>query len=71
MTDEGWDTLPPEIRTAIQRRGEEVLGLQFYGITKDAFYEFADRALLSMDLTVEVGAKQYEQAMQDKAAMGG
>jgi hypothetical protein len=48
-----------------------VLGLQFYGITKDAFYEFADRALLSMDLTVEVGAKQYEQAMQDKAAMGG
>lgn len=76
MNDEGWDTLPPAVRTEVFRRGEEALGQGVYSMPKDLFYSFVDRALINIEKAssgerMEQGAAEYEEIERASKLMGG
>lgn len=82
MTDEQWDTLLPNIRTEILTRGESLIGNSVYTLSKDEFYQLADKMLDGIlngpkDLTIREiermrqAVQEYDDAMAAKASMEG
>jgi len=82
MTDEQWDTLLPGMRTEILTRGESLIGNSVYTLSKEKFYELADKVLDSIlnDSTprgfldierMRQAVQEYDDAMAAKASMEG
>jgi len=80
MTDEQWDTLLPGMRTEILTRGESLIGNSVYTLSKEKFYELADKVLDSIlnDSTprgfidierMRQAVQEYDDAMAAKASM--
>ena len=80
MTDEQWDCLLPGMRTEILTRGESLIGNSVYTLSKEKFYELADKVLDSIlnDSTprgfidierMRQAVQEYDDAMAAKASM--
>jgi hypothetical protein len=68
MDDAGWDALSPKMRTEVCRRGEEAMGGEFWRLSKDAVYAFAQRVVDKVS-KMDDAAVEYEEMMEAKKSM--